>query len=328
MLRGFVIGLLALVLAAAAVPGAAQTPGKVYHVGVLAMSAEGVGGKALREGLAGDLARRGFVLGRNLAIEMRGADNQPERLPGLAKELVESRVDVIVTASYPAARAVKEATTTTPIVILNAGDPVETQLAASLSRPGGNLTGISDMAPELSVKRLDLLKEAVPRLKRVAMLWDAGDLGMATKYHAAAAVAGTLGVAVQSLGVRQADDFDAAFATMSGDAPDGLLMVSSMLTRLNHRRVFQFVAKRRIPAIYEAEGLVRDGGLMSYGPDGEELTERVADLVARVLEDAKPAELPFEQPTRFRFVINKKTADALGLQIPEAVLARADEVIE
>jgi ABC-type uncharacterized transport system substrate-binding protein len=314
--------------AASDVDAAAQLQGKIYRVGVLAMSADGPGGKALHEGLASELAQRGFVLGRNLAIETRGADNKPERLPGLAKELVESQVDVIVTASYPAARAAKEATATIPIVILNAGDPVETSLAASLSRPGGNLTGISDMSPELSVKRLDLLKEAVPGLKRVAMLWDAGDLGMATKYHAAAATAATLGIAVQSLGVREPDDFDAAFITMSGDAPDGLLMVSSMLTRLNHRRVFQFVAKQRIPAIYEAEGLVRDGGLMSYGPAAKEVVGRAVDLVARILKGAKPAELPFEQPTRFRFVINKKTAEALGLRIPEPVLTRADEVIE
>lgn len=259
---------------------------------------------------------------------MRLALGKLSRFPALAKELVDAGVDAIVTTGYPAARAAKDATSTVPIVVSAAGDPVETGLAVSLSRPGGNLTGISDMAAELSVKRLDLLKEAVPGLKRVAMLWNADDLGMTTRYRAAAAAASTLGVAVEPLGVREPDDFDTAFAAMDREKPDGLLMVTNSLTVLNRKRVFDFAVAHRIPAIYEFDFLVRDGGLMSYGPDGKETIARVADLTDRILKGAKPADRPFEQPTRFRFVINKKTADALGLVLPAAVLQRADEVIE
>jgi putative tryptophan/tyrosine transport system substrate-binding protein len=318
---------IALGLAFLSVCAAAQTASKVYRVGFLAASSS-PGTIAMRDGVSQNLAQRGYVPDRTLAIEMRSADGKPARLPGLAKELADSGVDVIMTTGYPAARAAKDATATIPIVVVYAGDPVETDLAASLNRPGGNLTGISDMASELSVKRLDLLKEAVPGLKRVAMLWNADDLGMTTRYRAASAAAATLGIAVLPLGVREPDDFETAFAAMDREKPDGILMVTDSLTILNRKRVFDFAAAHRIPAIYEFDFLVRDGGLMSYGPDGKELLARLADLVDRILKGARPADLPFEQPTRFRFVINKKTADSLGLVLPAAVLERADEVIE
>lgn len=184
------------------------------------------------------------------------------------------------------------------------------------------------MASELSVKRLDLLKAVVPGLKRVAMLWNADDLGMTTRYKAADAAAKTLGISVQPLGVREPDDFDSAFAAMDSERPDGILMVTDVLTILNHARVLDFAAARRVPAIYEFSFLARDGGLMSYGPDAKEVTARVADLVEHILKGAKPAELPFEQPTRFEFVINLKTAKGIGLDVPQALLARADEVLE
>ena len=318
------------VLAFAAVSvgcAAAQTPGKTYRVGFL-VSVASPGAIATRDGLARELGQRGFVPDSNLTIELRSADGKAERLPVIAKELVASGVDVIVTSGYPVARAAKEATATVPIVVTNAGDPVETGLAASLSRPGGNITGISDMASELSVKRLDLIKTAVPGLKRLAMLWNADDPGMTTRYTAAAAAASTIGVAVQPLGVREPDDFETAFTAMTSEKPDGILMVTDVLTLLNRKRVFDFAAANHLPAIYEFDFLVRDGGLMSYGPDGKEVTARVADLVARILKGSKPADLPFEQPTHFRFVINHKTADSLGLVIPDSLLERADEVIE
>ncbi len=203
-----------------------------------------------------------------------------------------------------------------------------TGLAASLGHPGGNLTGISDMAPELSVKRLDLLKEAAPGIKKVAMLWNADDAGMTTRYRAAEAAARTLDVEVQPLGVREPEDFESAFAAMTRDKPDGILMVTDVLTVLNRRKVFEFASTHRIPAIYEFDYLARDGGLMSYGPSSKELSARIADLVARILQGAKPADLPFEQPTRFDFVINLKTAKAISLIVPQALLARADDVIE
>jgi putative ABC transport system substrate-binding protein len=313
--------------AASSLGAAPQQAGKVYRVELLvAMASPAV--KTMREALGQLLAPRGYTLGSNLSIEIHAAGGDPKRLPGLGKELARSGVDVIVTSGYPAARAAKEEAATVPTVAINAGDPVATGLAVSMSHPGGNLTGISDLSDVLSAKRLELLKAAVPGLKRVAMLWNADDLGMTMRYKAAAAAATKLGVAVQPLGVREPDDFAAAFAKMGTEKPDGILMVTDVLTILNRKKVMDFAAAHHIPAIYEFDFLARDGGLMSYGPDGKEVTERVADLISRILKGAKPADLPFEEPTRFRFVVNQKTAEALGLELPPSLLARADEVIE
>jgi putative ABC transport system substrate-binding protein len=327
MNRRLVLRGLALALGALPIATGAQTADKIYRVGFLTITS-GPASTAVVDGLTHGLAERGYVVGRNLVIETRSADAKANRLRGLAKELVDSRVDVLVTFSYPAARAAKEATTTIPIVVTTGGDPVETGLVVSLNRPGGNITGVSDVAAELSAKRLELLKAATSDLKRVAMLWNADDLGMTTRYRAAAAAASVLGIDVQPLGVREPDDFDAAFATMDLEKPGGILMVTDVLTMLNRKRVFDFAASRRVPAIYEFDSLVRDGGLMSYGPDRKEVNARFADLVGRVLKGDKPADLPFEQPTHFLFVINRKTADTIGLTLPDAVLDRADEVIE
>jgi putative ABC transport system substrate-binding protein len=316
-----------LALAALPIAAAAQSGDKVYRVGFLTITS-GPAAVGVVDGLTRGLSNRGYVVGRNLVIEVRSAEGKPSRLSGLAKELVDSGVNVVVTFSYPAARAAKDATQAIPIVVANGGDPVETGLVTSLNRPGGNITGISDVAAELSVKRLELLKATAPGLKRVAMLWNADDLGMTTRYRAAAGAATALGIEVQPLGVREPDDFDTAFATMDGEKPDGILMVTDALTVLNRKRVFDFSISRRVPAVYEFDSLVRDGGLMSYGPDRNEINARLADLVGRVLKGDKPADLPFEQPAHFLFVINRKTADSIGLVIPEAVLARADELIE
>ncbi|HEV8033118.1 MAG TPA: ABC transporter substrate-binding protein [Stellaceae bacterium] len=329
MTRRGVAAVIALVLASITIDAAAQSPGKVYRVGFLTIGAASVPVvSATLDGLVRGLERHGYSVGTNLLIESRFADGNADRLPGLVKELLGSGVDVIVTLSYPAARAVKEGTTTVPIVVAGASDPVETGLVASLSRPGGNITGISDMAAELSAKRLELLKTAVPSLNRVAILFNAKDAGMTARYRKASAAAATMGITVQSLGVREPDDFDAAFAAMIGEMPGGILMVTDVLTNLNRKRIIEFAAAHRVPAIFELEYLVREGGLMSYGVERSETSERVADLIDRILKGAKPADLPFEQPTRFRFVINRKTADALGLAIPESLYDRADEVIE
>jgi putative ABC transport system substrate-binding protein len=327
-MQRFLVTLCILVFSAAASVGAAaQQAGKVYRVDLLVPVASPPM-KAMREALARLLAPRGYALGSNLAIEIRAADGDPKRLPVLAKELAKSGVDVIVTSGYPAARAAKEDAATVPTVAINSGDPVATGLAVSLSHPGGDLTGVSDLSDVLSAKRLELLKDAVPALKKVAMLWNADDLGMTMRYKAAAAAATTLGIAVQPLGVREPDDFVAAFSKMGAEKPDGILMVTDVLTVLNRKKVIDFAAAHHIPAIYEFDFLARDGGLMSYGPDGKEVVRRVADLVDRILKGAKPADLPFEEPTRFRFVVNQKTADGLGLKLPPSLLARADEVIE
>jgi putative tryptophan/tyrosine transport system substrate-binding protein len=208
------------------------------------------------------------------------------------------------------------------------GDPVATGLVKSLSRPSGNITGVSDMAIELSAKRLELLKDMVPTLRTVAMLWNASDLGMRLRYQGAADAARTIGVRVQPLGVREPEDFDEAFTTMARDPPDAILMVSDALTGLNRRRVYEFAAENRLPATYERGNYVREGGLSSYSPDLDEIYDRATYLIDRILKGAKPAELPFEQPTRFHLSINLKTAKALGITVPASVIARADEVTE
>jgi putative tryptophan/tyrosine transport system substrate-binding protein len=304
----------------------AQRTSKSVRVGLLSAGApiadNGSQGVALIRGLT----QRGYELGKNLAFERRGAEGHIDRLPRLVGELAASKVDVIVTFGYPPALACKQGTTL-PVVVV-ALDPIGTGLVESLARPGGNLTGISDVSAEVTPKRVALLKELAPQLRRVAMLWNANDLGMTLRYRASEAAAQALGISVQPLGVREPNDFDQAFETMTLDMPDAILMVTDSLTILNRKRVFEFAAAHRLPAIYEFDFLVRDGGLMSYGPDQDETFDRVAALVDRILKGAKPAELPFEQPTKFELAINIKTAKALGLTVPPSLLARADEVIE
>jgi putative ABC transport system substrate-binding protein len=248
-------------------------------------------------------------------------------MPQQMQELKTANVDVVVTVSYPAALIAKSSGIPT-VIATGSGDPVASGLVASLARPGGNVTGLSDVATTLSTKRLSLLKELLPQLRRVAMLWNKGDRGMSLRYEASAVAARELGVIVQPLGVSEPDDFIEAFDTMNRERPDAILMVSDSLTLLNRRRVFEYAAERRLPAIYETDSLTREGGLMSYGPDRREIFERSAALVDRIFKGAKPADLPVEQPTRFLFVLNLKTAKALGLTVPNMLLATADEVIE
>jgi putative ABC transport system substrate-binding protein len=305
----------------------AQTAPKVYRVGLLIPSAPVADNSPYGAGLIRGLVQHGYSLDSNLVFERRGAELHMDRLPSLVDELVRSKVDVIVAFGYPSALAAKQGTTL-PIVTFLAGDPVGTGLVDSLARPGGNITGISDVSAEVTPRRLQLLKEVAPRLRQVAMLWNAADLGMTLRYRAALAVATAMDVSVQPLGVREPNDFDQAFAAMNTNMPDAILMVSDALTTLNRKRVFEFAAAHRLPAIYEDDGYVRDGGLMSYGPDRNESLARVAALVDRILKGAKPAELPFEQPTLFRFVLNLNTAKSMSLHVPLTLIALADEVIE
>jgi putative tryptophan/tyrosine transport system substrate-binding protein len=320
---------IAAVLLVLAPMSLAQT-GKRYRVGFLSPGgfAPSTHPGRMTDEIVRDLAQNGFAPGVNLELVQRGAEGHFESLPGLVAELVAARVDVIATFGYPSAAATKKGTSTVPIVIFGGGDPVKTHLVSSLNRPGGNVTGISDVAAELAPKRLELLKEAVPELKRVAMLWNANDLGMTMRYEASAAAAKALSVSVESLGVREPNDFDDAFAAMERSMPDGLLMVADALTMLNRKRVFDFAAGHRLPAIYEEANFARDGGLMSYGPDEAETADLGTNLIVRILKGERPADLPFEQPTLFRLVINLKTAKALGLAVPPSLLAQADEVIE
>jgi putative tryptophan/tyrosine transport system substrate-binding protein len=310
------------------IAGLAQTGSKVYRIGIL--STDGPqDAKSIFDAMLRALASHGYNPDRNMALEIRASGIHFQQLPQLAKDLVATNVDVILTFSFPAAMAAKNATTTIPIVSTEAGgDPVATGLVKSLSRPGGNVTGVSDMAIELAPKRLELIKDMVPTVRAVAMLWNVGDLGMTLRYQGAADAARAIGARVQPLAVREPGDFDEAFATMVRDPPDAILLVSDALTRLNRQRVYDFTVEHRLPATYERAPYVREGGLSSYSPDLDEIYDRAIDLVDRILKGAKPAELPFEQPTRFHLSINLKTAKSLGITVPASVIDRADDVIE
>ncbi len=312
---------------AGARPASAQTPGRVYHLGTLTPGVPVTDGTPFGKTILKALAERGYILGQNLTFDARGAMGDVAKLPSLLAELKARQVETMSVVGYPAALVGK--TSGIPTVGANGlGDPVETRLIDSLAHPGGNLTGISDVATTLTTKRLSLLKEMSPKLQKVAMIWNKDDLGMSLRYQASAKAAEAIGVTVQALGVREPDDFNEAFATMNGDMPNAILMVADSLNVLNRRRVFEFAAVRKLPAIYEYDFLVRDGGLMSYGPDLVESFERASALVDRIFKGASPGDLPFEQPVRYPFVLNLKTANSTGLEIPKTLLALADEVIE
>jgi putative tryptophan/tyrosine transport system substrate-binding protein len=300
--------------------------GKVYRVGLLSVGAPDAG--ILGPGMEKDFAERGDVVGKNIVLDRRAAQGKVVRLPGLASELVADHVDVIVTQGYPAALAAKKAAGKMPIVVTLSGDPVETHLVQSLAHPGGNITGVSEIAADLSAKRLTLLKEAIPSVKTVAVLYNADDLGMSLRYQAALVEAKRLGMTIMPLGVHAPDDFDAAFAVMTKTPPDAILMVTDVLTVLNRKRVIDFADAHHLPAIFEYAYLTQDGGLMSYGPDLGAIFDRAAGLADRILKGADPADLPLELPTRFQLAVNLKTAKALGIKIPESILLRADDVIE
>ena len=327
MRRRDVLQLLAGGALAAPRVAAAQTAGKTYRIGTLTVGPPippTAGTGAL---LVAGLAKRGFTLGQNLAYETRGAAGKIDQMANLMQELKAANVDVVVTIGYPSAAAAKASGVAT-VIASGSGDPVKTGLVASLARPGGNVTGISDDAAALSTKRLGLLKAVVPQLRLVAMLWNKDDLGMSQRYDASAQAAKDIAVTVLPLGVREPDDFNEAFAAMDRTPPQAILMVTDSLTLLNRKRVFDYAAARRLPAIYEQDFMTRDGGLMSYGADAKESFDVAAALAARIFQGAKPAELPFEIPTRYLFVVNLKTAKAIGLEMPPTVLALADEVIE
>jgi len=299
---------------------------KVYRVGLVSVGAPDT--TVLSPAMAKEFAKLGYVEGKNIEFERLAAQGKLDRLPGFINDLVAKHVDVIVTASYPAAAAAKERAGSTPVVVTFSGDPVATGLAASLAHPGGNITGVSEIAAELSTKRLAVLKEAVPSVHAVAVLWNADDFGMTLRYQAAEVEAKRAGMLIVPLGVHAPDDFDTAFLEMTKKPPDAILMVTDVLTNLNRKRVIDFAAEHRLPAIYEYANLVHDGGLLSYGPDQRTIFERAAALTDRILKGAKPANLPLELPSRFELALNLKTAKVLGLPIPESILVRADDVIE
>jgi putative ABC transport system substrate-binding protein len=327
MRRRDFISLVASAAIVAPLPARAQSASKTYRVGTLTaglpLDEKSPGGATLLK----VLEQRGYVLGKNLVLEPRGAAGQLGKLGDIIREMKANQVDAFVTSGFPVTLACKVANVPT-VVYVGAGDPIATHLIDSLTRPGGNLTGISDNATTLSSKRLDLIRKAVPNVRRVAMLWNRDDLGMSMRYQSSADAAKSIGVTVQPLGVREPDDFNGVFEAMDRDRPDAIFMVADSLTLLNRKRVFDYAGAHQIPALYEYDPFVRDGGLMSYGADLKESMERAGELVAKILAGARPAELPFEEPTRYPLVVNLKTAKATSIDLPPNFVALADEVIE
>ena len=319
--------LIAVVLLAFRVAVEAQQPKKVPRIGYLSVSspsAMSTRTEAFRQGLR----ELGYVEGKNIVIEWRSAEGKRDRLPSLAAELVRLKVDIIVTAGPPATRSAKEATVTIPIVFAQDGDPVASGFVASLARPGGNITGLSTLAPELSGKRLELLKEIVPRLSRVAVLGNSTNPANAQVLKETELAAGVFGVKLQYLDVLDPKDIETAFRAASKGRADAVLMTVSGGVVLSQRtQVVELAAKSRLPAMYIIREYVETGGLMSYGVSLIDLDRRAATYVDKILKGAKPADLPVEQPTKFEFIINLTAAKQIGLTIPPNVLVRADKVI-
>jgi putative ABC transport system substrate-binding protein len=312
------------VLLAAPLTAEAQQPGKVYRIGFLR---QGQPAKDWVEAFQEGLRERGYVDVQNVVVEYRFTDGSIDQLARLAEELVRSKVDVIVTSAAPAALAAKKATTSVPIVFVSVVDPVGQGLVRSLGRPGGNITGLADAGPDLVGKRLELLRELVPKLRRVAMLWHSGNPGNLLQLKGAEVAARTLGMQLESVPVQGPSDFDAAFKAVH--AADGLLIAAAPLfTGVHRARIVELAARSRLPAIYGYRQNVEVGGLMSYGANYPDLLRRAGTYVDKISKGAKPADLPVEQPTKFELVINLKTAKALGLTIPPSLLGRADELIQ
>jgi len=280
--------------------------------------------EAFRKGLR-DL---GWIEGRDFAIETRFADGKPERLPELAEQLVRKRVDVLLVGSTPGALAAKKATSTIPIVMVTTGDPVGGGLVASLARPGGNLTGVTALGEVLTVKRLELLKEAVPRVTRVAVLTNPASPYTVSFLRERESAARALGVQLQVLQAQDPTKLEQAFAAMAGERAGALMVLTDVMFINHRRRIVELAAKSRLPAVYPEREFVGAGGLMFYGASLVDMYNRAAVYVDKILKGTKPADLPVEQPTKLELVINLKTARALGLAIPPSVLARADHVME
>ena len=319
------IGTLTGSLLAAPLAAGAQPAKPVPRIGFLStdpISARAQALEAFREGLR----ELGYIEGRNIAIEVRSAEGSRDRLPTLASELVTRKVDVIATSTTPAIQAAKQATKTIPIVTISA-DPVGTGLVASLARPGGNITGISLAGPELSGKQLELVTEILPKVRRVAFVWDPANAALTLRLQEVETAARTLGLQIESLEVRTSRELESALESATTKHA-GALIVPPPIAIAYRRQIGDVAAKNRLPVIYEDRESVAHGGLMSYGANFADLWRRAATYVDKILKGAKPGDLPIEQPTKFELVINLKTAKALGLTIPQSLLQRADQVIE
>ena len=305
----------------------AQQAGKVHRIGVLetiSTTLNVANFYALREGLR----QLGYAEGQNLVIEYRSADGRDDRFPGLARELLALKVDVIVTRGTPAAKAVKNATSTVPVVMMASGDPVGVGLVTSLARPGGNITGLSAIVGELSPKRLELIREIVPGLARIAVLANTSNDAVRRDWARIETAARSLGVQSQLLDLRESDALGPTFDDASARRADALVVVIDAITQANQQRIVDLAMKHRLPAIYSSREFVNAGGLISYGVSYPDLYRRAATYVDKILKGTKPADLPVVQPTKFELVINLKTAKALGIEVRPSLLALADEVIE
>ncbi len=323
------LAVLAAVLVALPVPPAPaeQPAARVYRVGFLGNSTAALEANLVEPFRAG-LRALGYVEGQSLTLEYRWAEGKYDRFPALIRELIASRVEVIVTAGTPATLAVKKATSQVPLVMVAVGDPVGTGIVPSLSQPGGNITGLTSISTEMDGKRLELLREVVPSVSHVAVLWNpASPLQVLAEQHTQAA-ARTLGLKVLSLGVRTLEDLERAFALMARERPDALLVLADRLF-LHHRAVIMdFALRYRLPGVHAYRELVEAGGLMSFGPNYADMHRRAAYFVDRILKGTPPASLPVERPPTFELIVNLKTAKALNIVLSPSLLLRADQVIE
>jgi putative tryptophan/tyrosine transport system substrate-binding protein len=317
---------LCAMLLALSFPLEAQQPSKIPKIGWLGVRPAASDPGA--EEFGRELRALGYVEGKNIVFEYRSADDKLDRLPALAEELVRLKVDVLLASTTPAAVAAKNATRTIPIVFYGGFDPVALGLVDSLARPGGNVTGFTSIAVVLAGKRLELLKETVPKLSRVAVLWDPQNPGSAQQWKEIQLPARELGLQLHSIEVSSADKFEAAFKEATRARSTALALLASPFFYSNQKQLADLATKNRLPAIYPRGEFVASGGLMSYGADQAESIKRVAAMVDKILKGTKPADLPVEQPMKFELIINLKTAKQIGLTIPQSVLYRADRVIK
>ncbi len=314
---------LALVLLVQPFATEAQHAGKVWRIGLISVAY-----LRIEDVFFQHLKGLGYVEGHNLVVERRYSEGRAERFPEFAAELARANLDLLIVTTTPAALAVKNATKTIPVVLTNSIDPVGVGLVASLARPGGNITGTSQQAPDIFAKRLQLLVQAIPNVSTVAVVWNAANPANARSWREVQEAGRVLGIKLQSREVRGPSDFERILAEMARERPDALLLIGDRLTLQHGAEIVDFATQKRIPSMLDRAYLETAGALMSYGAEEEELWRRAADLADKILKGAKPADLPIEQPTKFKFVINLKTAKTLGLTISQSMLLRADEVIQ